>query len=114
MSRPSITIGAGMETAAVRIQAPAKRQVWAPVPAQNLASHIFKDFKLDMRGRSKQFSMGGFKWVGRVRNRSHERIVPPIEFSCQEREVTRYWSMVNGAQRMTRRLLTIDAFPGRC
>src|SRR5438093_6198523 len=83
MSRPGIAIGAGMETAAVRIQAPAKRQVRTLVPAQNLASHIFKDFKLYMRGRVKQFAVGGFKWVGRVRDRSHGRIVPPIESPCQ-------------------------------
>jgi hypothetical protein len=72
-----------METASVRVQTPAKREVRALVPAEDFPCTIIINFKLDLTGSLEEFAILGLERIGGVGNGPHARILIPIRPACQ-------------------------------
>ena len=72
-----------METPAVGIHAPSKREVWAVVPAEYLLSVVFKELNLDTRRGFKRLTLCGFKPIGWVGDEFHGRYGAALSVRCQ-------------------------------
>ena len=57
MRGSGIAVGAGMEAAAIGVEAPSKRQIGALVPAEDVTGRIFKDLHLHMGRRLQKISV---------------------------------------------------------
>jgi len=57
MSWSGIAIGAGVEAATIRVQAPSKRQIGTLVPTENVTGRILKHLQMHMGSRLQEISV---------------------------------------------------------